>query len=82
MRSVLIRRDSGDLKNSASGTRAVIHEIQNKYLNQYEKNQISAQLMYIIPRKKYGQIRNIGKYVTEHLKLTCAFVTDKFPIVH
>ena len=90
MRTILIRRDSGDLKGKDAETAAAIQKIKRTYLNQREKEKMSEELKTIQKnirsqltkqgRMMVGAWRKNPEYLTQHLKLTCRYVMKKFPL--
>ena len=86
MKEVLRRRDFGDLKGKKADTKTVIQKIKREYLNKTEIDKISKELVNIQSRirsqlKKHPRVvKNYPEYITEHLKLTCRFVMDKYPL--
>ena len=93
MKRMLWRRNSGDLKDKNAETKTVIKKIKRQYLNQTDKAQMSQELANIQsrirsqlsknPRTHRGctwSLKDNSEYITEHLKLTCRFVMDKYPL--
>ena len=85
MRTVLKRRDSGDLKGNDPVTKEFITKIKKTYLSPTEKGHMGSELSRIQLKIRsqsnwIGSIKANPEYVTEHLKLTCRYVMKKFPL--